>query len=110
MTSNGSGIHTGPVRVDETLKLTLARVFTPLAIIIASPVLLVAGAPIRRRYLRHVYREEAPDVLDKANGQVNIHYFALHSRLLHRLCLPTEALTRLTHNRRQKKTLEKNTY
>ncbi|MFE5924095.1 hypothetical protein [Streptomyces sp. NPDC056468] len=88
------------MRVDETLKLTLARVFTPIAIVIASPVLLVAGAPIRRRYLRHVYREEAPAILDKANGQVSIHYFALNSLLLHWLCLPTEALARLTRGGR----------
>ena len=90
------------MRVDETLKLTLARVFTTIAIIIASPILLVAGAPIRRRYLRHIYREEAPDILDKANGHVGIHYFALNSQLLHWLCAPTEALSRLSRGGRQK--------
>jgi hypothetical protein len=100
MTGNGRDIDTEPMRVDETLKVTLARVFTPIAIIIASPVWLVAGAPIRRRYLQHIYRDEAPDLLDKANGQVSIHYFVLNSRVLHWLCLPTEALARLTRGRR----------
>ncbi|MGW6564992.1 hypothetical protein [Streptomyces sp. NPDC054975] len=88
------------MRVDETLKVTLARVFTLISIIIASPVLLVAGAPIRRRYLRHIYREEAPDILDKANGKVSIHYLTLNSQLLHWLCLPSEALARLTRGGR----------
>ncbi|MDV5143470.1 hypothetical protein R1T08_03985 [Streptomyces sp. SBC-4] len=88
------------MRVDETFKLTLTRLFTPIVIIIASPVLLVAGAPIRRRYLQHVYREAAPDIVDKANGQVTIHYFVVNSQLLERLCAPTEALTRLTRGGR----------
>ncbi|WP_160159295.1 hypothetical protein [Streptomyces sp. SLBN-118] len=45
--------------------------------------MLVAGAPIRRRYLRHIYREEALDILDKANGHVSIYCFALNSQLGH---------------------------
>ncbi|GGT33215.1 hypothetical protein GCM10010271_41390 [Streptomyces kurssanovii] len=76
--------------------MALARVFTPIAITIASPVLLVAGASVRRSYLRYVYRNEAPDIVAKADGHVSIHYFVVSSRLLHWLCLPTEALTRRT--------------
>ncbi|KOG36121.1 MULTISPECIES: hypothetical protein [Streptomyces] len=83
------------MRVDEPMKPTLTRVLIPVAIIIAAPILLVAGAPIRRRYLRHVYGEAAPAVVDKANGRVSIHYFVLSSRLLDWLCAPTEALSRL---------------
>ncbi|MEV5944054.1 hypothetical protein [Streptomyces sp. NPDC051994] len=60
----------------------------------------VAGAPIRRYYLRRILRDEAPDILDKSNGQVSIHYFAMNSQLLHWLCLPTETLTRPTRGGR----------
>ncbi|MGW8360047.1 hypothetical protein ACWGK1_05700 [Streptomyces wedmorensis] len=82
------------MRVDEPMKLSLTRALVPVAIIAAAPVLLVAGAPIRRRYLRHVYREDAPAVVDKAGGRVSVHYFVLSSRLLQWLCAPSEALTR----------------
>ncbi|MFJ7086379.1 hypothetical protein ACIQU8_24490 [Streptomyces griseus] len=44
-------------------------------LLVASPVLLIAGAPIRRRYLRHIYRDGAPPLLDKEHGHVSAHYF-----------------------------------
>ncbi|MET4924936.1 hypothetical protein P3L51_21705 [Streptomyces sp. PSRA5] len=82
------------MRIDETGKITLVRAMVPLVIAIASPLLLVAGAPIRRRYLRHIYREEAPVLVDKANGYVSIHYFVSSNQLGRWLCAPTEALIR----------------
>ncbi|WNO70648.1 hypothetical protein [Streptomyces sp. AM8-1-1] len=82
------------MRVDQTLNVTLARAFVPMAIIVAAPVLLVAGAPIHRRYLRHVHRDDAPALVDKPMGRVSVHYFVVNSRLLHWLCLPTETLSR----------------
>ncbi|GHH56454.1 hypothetical protein FHS35_004142 [Streptomyces umbrinus] len=45
------------------------RVLVPVAILISSPVLLMAGAPIRRRYLRYVYRDEAPQILEKERAE-----------------------------------------
>ncbi|MGW1901983.1 hypothetical protein ACWCQB_32295 [Streptomyces hirsutus] len=47
------------MRYEEKAKLTTARALVPVAILVASPVLLIAGAPVRRRYLRYVYRDEA---------------------------------------------------
>jgi hypothetical protein len=48
------------MRYEERAKITAVKTLIPLAILVASPVLLIAGAPIRRRYLRYVYRDEAP--------------------------------------------------
>ncbi|SCK55569.1 MULTISPECIES: hypothetical protein [unclassified Streptomyces] len=56
--SDGEGQHTERMRYEEKAKLTAARALIPVAILVASPVLLIAGTPIRRRYLRYVYRDE----------------------------------------------------
>ncbi|NEB41786.1 hypothetical protein [Streptomyces sp. SID14515] len=64
------------------------------AVLVASPVLLIVGAPIRRRYLRYVYRDGAPLLLDKQRGHVSAHYFVATHPLFAWLCLPTEALAR----------------
>ncbi|KOU66822.1 hypothetical protein ADK57_17725 [Streptomyces sp. MMG1533] len=83
------------MRYEERARLTVVRALVPVAVLIASPVLLIAGAPIRRRYLLYVYREGAPQVLDKGHGQVSAHYFVITSRLLAWFCRPTELLARL---------------
>ncbi|GLF95183.1 hypothetical protein [Streptomyces yaizuensis] len=75
------------------------RVLISLGVLVASPVLLTAGAPIRRRYLRYVYRDEAPHILDKQRSQVSAHYFVVTHPLLAWLCWPTEALARLIRRR-----------
>ncbi|MFB6557873.1 MULTISPECIES: hypothetical protein [unclassified Streptomyces] len=75
------------------------RALVPVVALVSSPVLLLAGAPIRRRYLRHVYRDEAPQTLDKERGWVSVHYFVITSRLFERLCWPTESLARLIARR-----------
>jgi hypothetical protein len=87
------------MRYEEKAKLTTARALVPVAILAASPVLLIAGAPIRRRYLRYVYRDEAPLILDKKQGRISVHWFVVTSPLLEWLCWPTESLTRLTSRR-----------
>ncbi|MFE2274148.1 hypothetical protein ACFXB4_33605 [Streptomyces lavendulae] len=56
------------MRYEEKAKLTAAGVLVPAAVLVASPVLLISGAPVRRRYLRYVYRDEAPAILDKEQG------------------------------------------
>lgn len=89
------------MRYEERTKLTIMRVLVPVAILISSPVLLMAGSPIRRRYLRYVYRDEAPQILEKERGRVSVHYFVITSRLLKWLCWPTESLARLTSHRGQ---------
>ncbi|WP_331742241.1 hypothetical protein OG782_37395 (plasmid) [Streptomyces sp. NBC_00876] len=61
--------------------------------------LLIAGALIRRRYLRYIYRDEAPYILDKERGQVSAHYFVVTHPLLEALCWPTEAFARLIERR-----------
>lgn len=82
--------------------MTVVRALVPVAILISSPVLLLAGALIRRRYLRYVYRDEAPQILDKEGGRVSVHYFVITGRLLEWLCWPTESLARLTARRGRK--------
>ncbi|MET9362254.1 hypothetical protein ABZX93_15210 [Streptomyces sp. NPDC006632] len=68
-------------------------------VLVASPVLLLAGAPVRRLYLRSVYRDEAPPVLDKRQGRISVHRFVVTSPLLAWLCRPTESLARLISRR-----------
>ncbi|MFF1411234.1 hypothetical protein ACFVX6_15815 [Streptomyces sp. NPDC058289] len=87
------------MRYEEKAKLTAARVLVPVAALVASPVLLIAGGPVRRRYLRYVYREEAPAILDKEQGRISVHWFVVMSPLLVWLCWPTEALARLISRR-----------
>ncbi|MEV6788012.1 hypothetical protein [Streptomyces sp. NPDC051098] len=70
------------MRYEEKAKLTAASVLVPVAVLVASPVLLIAGGPVRRRYLRYVYREEAPAILDKEQGRINVHWFVVMSPLL----------------------------
>ncbi|MFC9032346.1 hypothetical protein ACOZFM_01865 [Streptomyces arboris] len=87
------------MRYEEKAKLTAARVLVPVALLAASPLLLVAGAPIRRRYLRHIYRDEAPLIVEKEKGRVSVHWFVVTSPLLDGLCRPTESLGRLVSGR-----------
>ncbi|MEU9201469.1 hypothetical protein [Streptomyces sp. NPDC048332] len=87
------------MRYEEKPKLTAAGALVPVAVLAASPVLLMAGAPVRRRYLRYVFRDEAPLILDKEQGRVSVHWFVVNSRLLACLCWPTEALSRLVSRR-----------
>ncbi|MGW4855727.1 hypothetical protein ACWEPZ_31355 [Streptomyces sp. NPDC004288] len=87
------------MRYEEKTKLTAARALVPVAIFVASPVLLVAGALLRRRYLRYVYRDEAPPVLDKRQGLISVHWFVVTSPLLAWFCWPTESLARLISRR-----------
>lgn len=87
------------MRYEERAKLTAAKVLVPVAVIVASPVLLIAGGPVRRRYLRYVYRDEAPAILDKEQGRISFHWFVVMSPLLAWLCWPTEALARLISRR-----------
>lgn len=61
------------MRYEEKAKLITARALVPVAILVTSPVLLTAGAPVRRRYLRYVYRDEAPLILDKKQGRISVH-------------------------------------
>ncbi|MFI1168542.1 hypothetical protein ACH4UM_34445 [Streptomyces sp. NPDC020801] len=87
------------MRYEEKAKLTIARALVPVAILISSPVLLIAGAPIRHRYHRYVYRDEAPPILDKKQGRISIHWFVVTDPLLEWLCWPTESLARLVSHR-----------
>ncbi|MEU2557221.1 hypothetical protein ACF1GY_37665 [Streptomyces sp. NPDC014684] len=87
------------MRYEEKAKLTIARALVPVAILISSPVLLIAGAPIRHRYHRYGYRDEAPPILDKKQGRISIHWFVVTHPLLEWLCWPTESLARLVSRR-----------
>ncbi|MGW1894157.1 hypothetical protein ACWCP6_28500 [Streptomyces sp. NPDC002004] len=87
------------MRYEERTKLTVVRALVPVVIILSAPVLLMAGAPIRHRYIRYVHRDKAPQILDKKRGWVSVHYFVITSRLLEWFCWPTETLARLTSRR-----------
>ncbi|WP_069173467.1 hypothetical protein [Streptomyces griseus] len=87
------------MRYEERAKLAAVKTLISLAILVASPVLLITGAPIRRRYLRYVYRDEAPQILDKKRGWVSAHYFVVTNPLLQWLCWPTESLAGLIGHR-----------
>ncbi|MDX2516800.1 hypothetical protein [Streptomyces stelliscabiei] len=87
------------MRYEERAKLVAARALIPAALLVASPVLLIAGAPIRRGYLRHVHREGAAPILDKEQGRISVHWFVVTSPLLGLLCRPTESLARLLSRR-----------
>ncbi|WP_030705266.1 MULTISPECIES: hypothetical protein [unclassified Streptomyces] len=62
--------------------------------LVASPVLLVVGRPIRRRYLRHLCRDGAPPLIDKRQGWVSAHWFVVTHPLLRLLCLPPDVVAR----------------
>ncbi|MEV7114213.1 hypothetical protein [Streptomyces anulatus] len=87
------------MRYEEKAKLTAARALVPVAILVASPVLLIAGTPIRRRYLRYVYRDEGSLILEKEQRRISIHWFVVTSPLLDWLCWPTESLAQLISHR-----------
>lgn len=95
LTSTNEDQHTEYLRYEERAKLTAVRALVPVAILVSSPVLLVAGPPIRRRYLRYIHREDAPQILNKGRGQVSVHYFVVTNPLLEWICRPAEALARL---------------
>ncbi|MBP5934134.1 hypothetical protein [Streptomyces scabiei] len=81
------------MRIDGTAKVTAVRTGVALAAVIASPLLLVAGAPLRSRYLRRIYRDGAPPPVDKEHGQVGVHYIAVTSAIAQWLCVPSQAVT-----------------
>ncbi|MFF5785907.1 hypothetical protein ACFY8P_13200 [Streptomyces sp. NPDC012693] len=83
----------------ERARIRAVQALITLAALVASPVLLLAGAPIRRRYLRHIYRDGAPLLVDKPRGWVSIHYFVVTHSLLNALCRPTGLLARLSPRR-----------
>ncbi|MEU1226230.1 hypothetical protein [Streptomyces sp. NPDC005828] len=87
------------MRYEEKAKLTAAKALVPVAMLACSPVLLITGAPIRRRYLRYVHRDGAPQILDKERGRVSVHYFVVTNSFLGWLCWPTEILTRFVSRR-----------
>ncbi|MGW2281902.1 hypothetical protein [Streptomyces sp. NPDC001770] len=82
------------MRYEEKAKTAAARALAAVSIVICSPALLIAGAPIRRRYRRRILRDGAPPVLDKERGQASVHRFVVTGPLLDRLCRPTESLAR----------------
>ncbi|MBB4986627.1 hypothetical protein GGE06_007595 [Streptomyces sp. SFB5A] len=87
------------MRYEEKAKLAAVKALVPVALLACSPVLLIAGAPIRRRYLRYVYRDGAPQILDKERGRVSVHCFVATNLLLRWLCRPTETLSCLVSRR-----------
>ncbi|MFF3015731.1 hypothetical protein [Streptomyces sp. NPDC057939] len=87
------------MRYEEKAKLTAARVLVPVAILLASPMLLVAGAFVRPRYLRYIYRDGAPAILEKERGRISVHWFVVTNPLLWWLCWPTEAVAGLISRR-----------
>lgn len=51
------------------------------------------------RYLRYIYRDGTPLILEKERGRVSVHWFVVTSPLFAWLCWPTEVLARLISRR-----------
>ncbi|UZI29113.1 hypothetical protein [Streptomyces sp. VB1] len=83
----------------ERARIRAVQTLISLAVLAASPVLLMAGEPIRRCYLRYLFRDGAPPIVDKQRGHVSAHYLVVTHPILEWLCRPTEALTRLIGRR-----------
>ncbi|WP_031057431.1 MULTISPECIES: hypothetical protein [unclassified Streptomyces] len=78
----------------ERVRIAGLRVLLWAGALVASPVLLMVGRPIRRRYLRHLYRDGAPPLIDKRQGWVSAHWFVVTHPLLRLLCLPSDVVAR----------------
>ncbi|MEU4878747.1 hypothetical protein [Streptomyces sp. NPDC021608] len=75
------------MRYEEKAKLTAARALVPAAILLTSP---------SRRYLRYVYRDEAPAIQDKEQGRISVHRFVVMSPTSW-MALPAHRGARPTH-------------
>ncbi|WP_098008362.1 hypothetical protein [Streptomyces sp. sk226] len=81
----------------ERVRIAELRALLWAGALVASPVLLIAGRPIRRRYLRHLrhlYRDGAPPLIGKRQGWVSAHWFVVTHPLLRLLCLPSDVVAR----------------
>lgn len=77
---------------EEKAKPTAARGLIPVGLLVAAPVALIAGAPVRRRSLRSVCRDQAPALLDAEHGRIGVHWFAVTNPVLAWPCWPTGTL------------------
>ncbi|MEV1069610.1 hypothetical protein [Streptomyces sp. NPDC050263] len=80
------------MQVESFAGIQAVRLGATLGAVLAAPVLLVAGAPLRHRYLRHVYRDGGPGLLDKERGWVSVGYFVVNNAVVRALCRPSEQL------------------
>lgn len=62
--------------------------------VIFAPLLLIAGGPVYDRYVRHLYREGGPGLLDKSAGWSHPGYWVVMNPLVIRLTRPTRPRSR----------------
>ncbi|ALC22196.1 hypothetical protein ACH46N_15995 [Streptomyces pristinaespiralis] len=80
------------MRVENTTRALALRLGVTALALAASPVLLLAGGPLRRQYLRHAYRSGTRGLVCKEEGWVRPAYFVATNSALRVLCLPSERL------------------
>ncbi|MET8438099.1 hypothetical protein ABZV61_36240 [Streptomyces sp900116325] len=65
------------MRIESVVEIQAVRLAVTVGAIVVAPVLLVAGAPLRRRMLRRYYREDGPGLVSKEDGWVSPGYFVV---------------------------------
>lgn len=77
-----------------------ARVCATVGGIGLAPILLVAGGPLLRCYLRYVYSDGGPGLVDKERGWVNPGWYAVHNVVVRCLIWPSEQVMARLDRRR----------
>ncbi|MEU6703209.1 hypothetical protein [Streptomyces wuyuanensis] len=82
------------MRVEKSAQSLAIRLGVTTLALATSPVLLLFGGPLRRRYLLHVRRNDSRALLCKEEGWVRPAYFVVTNSALRLICWPTEQLLR----------------
>ncbi len=82
------------MRIESVVGIQAVRLTVTVGAVAVAPVLLVAGAPLRRRMLHRYYREDAPGLVSKEDGWVSPAYFVVTNAVVRALCWPSEYVLR----------------
>ncbi|MEE4488695.1 hypothetical protein [Streptomyces sp. BE230] len=84
------------MRIESAVRIQAVRIAVTIGAVVAAPVLLFAGASLRRRMLSRYYRKGGPGLVSKEDGWVSAGYFLVTNAVVRALCRPSEyALGRL---------------
>ncbi len=87
------------MRIGVANSLT-ARLCATVGGLALAPILLVAGGPLLRCYLRYVYSERGRGLVDKERGWVNPGWYVVHNPVVRWLTWPSEQVMTLLESRR----------
>ncbi|MFB8039535.1 hypothetical protein ACFC5Z_42965 [Streptomyces sp. NPDC056004] len=82
--------QTGAMRIESVVRIQAVRLAVSVGAVVAAPVLLMAGAPLRHRMLRGCYREDGPGLVSKEDSWVSPGYFVATNLVVRALCWPSE--------------------